>query len=646
MKFRYPAVPLVTHSPYFSIWSMDDVPNKSETCHWTGKPHPLTGTLRIGEREYGFLGRTSAPAMSTVSVEVSACSSQYVLDCPQAQLVLRFTSPLLLDDLELLSRPVTYVSAEVLLKEAAAGSAPEVTVALSAHESICLDHPGQSPVTYRAEEGKEFAAGTLANSVQNPLNRAGDDLRIDWGTLWLAVEQDGSVSCEKKEDGLWAKAEKSLAGGSVRALFALAYDEKKCIQYFGEDLSPLWKTNHSSMASLLERSFAEHGEIDRRCREFDDALYREAFCHDGEAAQPWAEDNYSQLLALAYRQVIAAHCVCLDPEGELLFVSKECFSNGCAATADVSYPSIPLFLLYRPELVFGMMRPIMRYAASPTWPFDFAPHDAGTYPLLNGQTYSNGTDPKDQMPVEECGNMLLMTAAATRYSGDSSFADQHWELLTRWAEYLREKGMDPENQLCTDDFAGHLAHNCNLSIKAILGVAAYGQLKEARGEAGEEWLEAARAMAKSWIEEASNGDGTYRLAFDRPGTFSMKYNAIWDTLLDLGVFPAGTWDKEFLSYLDRLNPYGMPLDNRAGYTKSDWILWCASMLENRRDFERMIAPLWKAYNEMPQRVPMSDWFETLDAWQCYFQNRTVQGGLFVKLLFDRRRSRKQSGLIE
>lgn len=641
MKFRYPAVPLVTHSPYFSIWSMDDVPNKSETCHWTGKPHPLTGTLRIGEREYGFLGRTSAPAMSTVSVEVSACSSQYVLDCPQAQLILRFTSPLLLDDLELLSRPVTYVSAEVLLKEAAAGSAPEVTVALSAHESICLDHPGQSPVTYRAEEGKGFAAGTLANSVQNPLNRAGDDLRIDWGTLWLAVEQGGSVTREERGDGLWAKAEKPLAGGSTCALFALAYDEEKCIQYFGEDLSPLWKTNYSSMDLLLERSFAERGEIDRRCREFDDALYREAFCHDGEAAQPWAEDSYAQLLALAYRQVIAAHCICLDPEGELLFVSKECFSNACAATADVSYPSIPLFLLYRPELVFGMMRPIMRYAASPAWPFDFAPHDAGTYPLLNGQTYSNGTDPKDQMPVEECGNMLLMTAAATRYSGDSSFADRYWELLTRWAEYLREKGMDPENQLCTDDFAGHLAHNCNLSIKAILGVAAYGQLKEARGEAGEKWLEAARAMAKSWIEEASNGDGTYRLAFDRPGTFSMKYNAIWDTLLDLGVFPAGTWDKEFLSYLDRLNPYGMPLDNRAGYTKSDWILWCASMLENRRDFERMIAPLWKAYNEMPQRVPMGDWFETLDAWQCYFQNRTVQGGLFVKLLFDRRRSREQ-----
>ena len=44
------------------------------------------------------------------------------------------------------------------------------------------------------------------------------------------------------------------------------------------------------------------------------------------------------------------------------FVSKECHSNGCAATVDVSYPSIPLFLLYNPELVRGMMRPVFKFA--------------------------------------------------------------------------------------------------------------------------------------------------------------------------------------------------------------------------------------------------------------------------------------------
>ena len=235
--------------------------------------------------------------------------------------------------------------------------------------------------------------------------------------------------------------------------------------------------------------------------------------------------------------------------------------------------------------------------------------------------------------------MLLMTAAATAASGDMSFVNESWELLTTWAGYLRQHGLDPENQLCTDDFAGHLAHNCNLSIKAILGVAAYGRLLHRRGEEaeGERWIEAARSMAREWVEKAGNGDGTYRLAFDRPGTFSMKYNAVWDKLLGLRVFPQGVWDKELKSYLTRLNPYGMPLDNRAAYTKSDWMVWVASMM-NKEDFEVMISTLWDAYDTMPNRVPLGDWYETEDAWQAKyreFQNRTVQGGLFMRLLSEK-----------
>lgn len=232
--------------------------------------------------------------------------------------------------------------------------------------------------------------------------------------------------------------------------------------------------------------------------------------------------------------------------------------------------------------------------------------------------------------------MLLMAAAATAASGDTAFVDENWDLLRQWAEYLRQNGLDPENQLCTDDFAGHLAHNCNLSIKAILGVAAFGQLLKRRGEEaqGERWLEEARSMAREWVARAGDGDGTYRLAFDQPGTFSMKYNAVWDRLLGLRVFPQGTWEKELASYLTRLNPYGMPLDNRATYTKSDWLVWVASMMD-RQGFEAMVAPLWDAYNDMPNRIPLGDWYETTDAWQAKrreFQNRTVQGGLFIQLL--------------
>ncbi len=639
MKFRYPAVPLVTHSPYFSLWSMDDVPNRTDTCHWTGKPQPLTAVVEYGKRKYNILGCADCPPMRIKDARVEACATEYLLESPELSVTLRFTSPLLPDDLTVLARPITYITvkAEARCEAPSAGS---VKITLAAHESLCLDHPGQSPVRFSFVKGKHFTAATFENTVQKPLNRAGDDVRADWGTLYLAAE-GGEAAQRETERGLWAAAEKHVKLGET-ALFAIAYDEVKCIQYFGRELDPLWKEECAGMPELLDKAFAEFASIDSRCRAFDGELTREAVKASGS-------EKYAQLLQLSYRQVIAAHGLCREENGGLLFISKECFSNGCAATADVSYPSVPLFLLYRPELVFGMLRPIFRYAESDAWPFDFAPHDAGTYPLLNGQAYSGGTDPKNQMPVEECGNLLLMTAAATLATGDFSFAEAHWESLSRWAGYLRKNGLDPENQLCTDDFAGHLAHNCNLAIKAILGVGAFGLLQKGRGdtEKGEETLTCAREMAAEWVKRAANGDGTYRLAFDRENTFSLKYNAVWDELLHMDIFPRGTWKQELRSYLARKNRYGTPLDNRAGYAKSDWLVWAASMMKDNNDFDSMVAPLWEAYNAMPQRVPLSDWYETEDAWQVIyskdrdwrgggFQNRTVQGGLFMKLLWSRK----------
>lgn len=626
MKLRYPAVPLITHSPYFSLWSPDGVPNRQDTCHWTGKPQPMAGTIRVGKHEYGFLGKSAVPPMGTVSVQVTACSTEYVLESPEVQLTLTFTSPLLLDDLKLLARPVTYISARVAPREGRDVSGP-VTITLSASEAFCLDHQGQSPVNCGEVRGNGFLAATLSNAKQEPLNRSGDDVRIDWGTFYLAVESGGLIGHQETELGQTILVEKT-GDSHMEVLFAAAYDEVKAIQYFGRDLDPLWKEETPSIPEILEHSFREYTDIVRHCREFERELH-------GRAVSPQSGDeHYSQLLQLAYRQVIAAHCICRDADGQLLFISKECFSNGCAATADVSYPSTPLFLLYAPQLVFAMARPIMRYAVSPEWKFDFAPHDAGTYPLLNGQAY--GDDLDRQMPVEECGNMLLMTAAATAASNDDSFAAEHWGLLTKWAEYLRDSGLDPENQLCTDDFAGHLAHNCNLSIKAILGVAAYGLLLSRRGEKElcTQWLSAARDMAATWVDMAQNSDGTYRLAFDQAGTFSLKYNAVWDRLLGLSVFPTGTWDKELESYLKRSKPYGMPLDNRAGYTKSDWLIWAASMMD-RDSFEAMVIPLWNACHDTPQRVPFTDWYDTENAWQIGFQHRSVQGGLFMRILMER-----------
>lgn len=232
--------------------------------------------------------------------------------------------------------------------------------------------------------------------------------------------------------------------------------------------------------------------------------------------------------------------------------------------------------------------------------------------------------------------MILMCAALAAATNDASYAAMHLDTLESWCRYLIRYGEDPENQLCTDDFAGHLAHNCNLSLKAIMGVAGLSGIHRMLGntDRAAELMATARQMADSWVARAGNGDGSFRLAFDQPGTFSMKYNVVWDGIFGFDLFDKEVIAGEVASYFSHFEKYGLPLDSRKTYTKSDWLVWVATLAESKEDFEAFIAPLWQAYNDSPSRVPMGDWYETVDATRLYFQHRTVQGGLYIKLLKD------------
>ena len=349
-----------------------------------------------------------------------------------------------------------------------------------------------------------------------------------------------------------------------------------------------------------------------------------------EEARNAGGQQYAELCALVYRQTMAAHKLVTDSEGNLMYFSKENFSNGSIGTVDITYPSSPMYLCYNTDLLKGMMSPIFEYSHSGRWKKPFAAHDVGTYPHANGQTYGG------DMPVEESGNMLILTAAIAKVEGNAEYAAKYWNELTAWADYLKKEGLDPANQLCTDDFAGYFVHNTNLSIKAIMGVASYAYLARMLGkvEQADSYESVARNMASKWVEMADDGDH-YRLTFDQPGTWSQKYNLIWDRLLGFNLFPEKVADTEMAFYKEHINCYGLPLDNREDYSKSDWILWTACLTGNDADFCALVQPVWKYANETTSRVPLSDWHYTSTGNQRGFQARSVVGGYYMNIFAKR-----------
>jgi len=786
---KAPAYPLITHSPYFSIWSFSDTLNSSSTKHWTGKDQSLIGMISVDGDIYRFLGKedkiykTILPASDEVlynssyteskpadgwetaafkddswktgeapftddsdqaktlwiskdiwvrrkftlsstdvnqlilklhnddnvevylngekvysrtgwtddfkfipienklkigenilaihcantaggswldaglldelkdntsadvklaeqkSVDINATQTIYQFKCGKADLQVTFTSPLLLTDMKVLTRPVSYITCKVKSND---GGYHKVNVYFGASTTVAVNQPSQEVAAsqYSTVNLNILKAGTTQQPI---LKKKGDDLRIDWGYMYVALPKaeaaqqyitlendavnsfitNNTTSTQKQGRQLMLNTviPFGLVGKvKVEKFVELGYDELYSVQYFKHNLKPWWHNDsRQNIEKILNTAAVQYATVMQKCDQFNKSMFSDAEKAGGK--------TYAKLCALAYRQSIAAHAIVKSPQGEILFLSKENFSNGSINTVDVTYPSAPLYLIYNPKLMEGMLNGNFYYSESGKFKQDYAAHDLGTYPIANGQTYGEG------MPVEESGNMIILTAAIAKAEGNADLARKHWKTLTRWVNFLTRDGFDPANQLCTDDFAGHLARNANLSVKAIVGIACYASLADQLGDKATavKYRAIAKDMVGRWMKLADAGDH-YSLVFQDPNTWSQKYNLVWDKVLGLHLFPQSVYDKEIKYYLTKQNAFGIPLDSRKTYTKSDWIMWTATLANNRSDFKALTDPIYKYATETPTRVPLSDWHETTDGTQVGFQARSVVGGYFMKLL--------------
>lgn len=648
--FRPPAVPLVTFDPYLSIWSEADCLTDDTTRHWTHHEHALISLIRVDGQVYRLMGvdPEKTPPFPQVGLRVTPTRSIYDFQDDRIHLTLTFMTAALPDDLEVLTRPLTYITWDV---KSIDGKPHAVSIYHSVSSALAVETTDQKVQWSRETMGLLTAlkVGTVEQTLFLP---AGDDTRIDWGyaysvapsaqslsvvgssnALLKSFVDQGNISSE--DDKAMPRAVKddepvlatvfdlgTIANENISRHLMVGYDEIYSVKLSGKKLRPFWRRNGATPSDLFQVAENDYASLVERCQKFDQDLMTDMTQVGGE--------QYAQICALAYRHCLAATGIVADANKQPLLFTKENNSNGDIATVDVIFPMAPLFIFMNPTLAKASVVPILIYAAAERWKFPNAPHDMGTYP----QATATG-EAGEAMPVEESGNMLILCDAIAKGDGNANFVAPYWPQLTQWAKYLEQYGLDPEDQLCTDDFMGHLAHNANLSIKAILALAAYGDLCRMRGdkENAEKYIKMAKTDAAHWVKVADDGDH-FALAFDKPKTWSQKYNLVWDKILGLDIFPDTVARNEIAHYKTKMEPFGLPLDSRTKLTKTDWTFWTATLASDPKDFKHFISLVYDYLNQTPKRLPLVDSYITTDIYSDGFHARPVVGGLFIKMLTD------------
>lgn len=321
--------------------------------------------------------------MTQSSLRVFPTRTVYQFEEAGIQLTLTFTTPLLADDLDLMSRPFSYVSWDLCSID---GQSHDVALYFEVSSELTVDRREQQVIGSR-HQIDELNVLRLGSYDQPVLEKSGDDLRIDWGYLYVAIAANDGVStvvtAQHRARRAWIQTgslptaddlrqprpvrDETLVGavsqdfGNVGTEPAsgyaiLAYDDVFSIEYLNRKLRGYWRRDGRDAGDLLKAAHKDYRDIVARCKSFDEQLMADLRAAGG--------DKYALIAALAYRQSLAAHKLVADVDGTPLLFSKENFSNGCIATVDVTYPTSPIFLLFNPDLLTAAIRPILEYASS------------------------------------------------------------------------------------------------------------------------------------------------------------------------------------------------------------------------------------------------------------------------------------------
>lgn len=660
---KLPSYPLFVKDPYFQLWLANEDISDCNAYFYSEKEIPIIGLIKSNNKLYRFIGKEIGEKMNVTNIRLTATSTIFELENELFKIKLSFISPLLLNDLKLLSNPTCILKYEVQTE------VQDYEVIFGVSSAILSN----TPVGELVHRGGSFNILNKSTTFfglnnQNILSIAGDAFGPEHGYWYITADKTNYVKKESLIDAISGKETKvevskdehfiygaNHESGAANNYFLFSFDDVASIYYYGEILRGYYFKDGLTIVDAIKETIKKYDQIIEKCErfgaEFDQRM--------------GISKEYLNIAYGSYRQSIAGCKLVENSKHEIIFLPKEISSNGCIATVDVSYPAAPLYLLYNPELVKGFLRPVFEFAKMKVWKYDFAPHDCGVYPYCLGQVYGlkqpvdtnnlsdlgygndkcNGVLPfvylfdngdqvykyEMQMPLEECANMIILTYLACLYAHDNSFAKEHYSLLRKWALYIYKKGLIPENQLCTDDFCGRMDGNINLSIKATIALKYFGLLskklhKQEKINFMKEAVDRANKISALSMKKLP-------LSFiSKEDSFSLKYNLVCDYFDGPRLFSDELINKEVNCYLEKANIYGTPLDNRNTFTKIDWLLFVTSLTTDSDKQKEFINKINRFMVETPNRVPLTDWYETISGEHRYFKARPVVGGNFMPIL--------------
>jgi hypothetical protein len=235
----------------------------------------------------------------------------------------------------------------------------------------------------------------------------------------------------------------------IERVFTLGLIQDQVINFAGlsgqlEPVSGLWRSYYQDDMSAVTSFYNDYQHALEASSALDDRIQT-----DSENA---AGKDYAIVTTLAVRQTFGALQYAGTPSKPYIFL-KEISSNSDIQTVDVIFPAYPIFMYLNATLGKYLLDPLYENQESGAYPNAYAEHDLGTFPVARG--YPEGND--EPMPLEECGNMIIMTLAYAQRTGDTAYLSAHYPKLAGWAQFLVEESLIPASQLSTDDFAGTLA---------------------------------------------------------------------------------------------------------------------------------------------------------------------------------------------